>query len=57
MIKIAAMHPRERSMTIQDWRTTLDYDNQPKIAAWGLQVSGSYMLTWLHTKGTKKSEI
>jgi len=41
MIKIAAIKPVERAKAVMAWRRELDYENQKKIAAWGLQVSTS----------------
>lgn len=38
MIKVAAIKPTERMKEIMGWRKELAYENQPKVAAWGLQV-------------------
>ena len=38
MIKSAAMTPPERRKEILQWRAELKYEQQPKIAQWGLQV-------------------
>lgn len=39
MIKVAAVRPSDRAAAVEHWRSVLDYQNQPKITAWGLQVS------------------
>lgn len=39
MIKVAAMRPKDRSMSIMDWRKELAHEKQAKIADWGLEVS------------------
>ncbi|KAK4686283.1 eukaryotic translation initiation factor 2C, partial [Tremellales sp. Uapishka_1] len=39
MISISAQNPGVRFATIQQWRSELAYEKQPKIKAWGLQVN------------------
>ena len=47
MIKVAAIKPKERMTQIMGGREELDYDSQPKIAAWGLQVClASFPVSW-----------
>jgi hypothetical protein len=45
MIKVAAIKPRERTAAVMAWRKELNYENQKKIAAWGLQVSDTLYTT------------
>lgn len=39
MIKISAVRPQERCQAVNRWRKELAYEEQPKVQAWGLEVS------------------
>ncbi|ORX38808.1 Argonaute-like protein [Kockovaella imperatae] len=43
MIKIAAKRPPERLAMINNWRRELNYQNLPKVKAWGLEVRTEMM--------------
>ncbi len=41
MIKVAAQKPKDRADHIKQWRARLNYENLPKIKAWGLDIATS----------------
>lgn len=43
MIRVAAQKPMERSAAIKQWRNKLDFNNQPKLKEWGLEVHKDMM--------------
>ncbi|ODN82180.1 hypothetical protein L202_02471 [Cryptococcus amylolentus CBS 6039] len=43
IIKVTAKPPQQRRDAIMAWRQKLDYDNLPKLKAWGVQVAREMM--------------
>lgn len=39
MIRVAAQRPQQRIEAIKRWLSVLDYNNVPKIKAWGVEVN------------------